>query len=330
MKKVIAQTLDKLALSVFAPSFVSFDETTANNNTLIHSPLTPPESNNRIPIVFQKRIKINSDIEIFHYTFESQTQTASFRNNTVHGRYFKLRKKQPRSTAILLHGLCEHSYRHINSYVARLTDSGHDCITMALPYHQERSSNWSLIGRQLMGPDLHAMLEGLQQAVKDILNIINWLASNGENLIGTIGINMGAYIAGIASSISRKLGYAILIAPLTTPIQAIGFEINGSQSPSSRCLLGLSSVQLNRIMDPWELINNIPITPKKRIMIVTATHSPFSPVESTMKLWQGWGMPQMQEYEHGYIGLRCSKQVIEDIIDFLDTRVSSQINAGLR
>lgn len=330
MNRVVARTMDKLALSVFAPSFTPLDETIIKNKALLHEPIVPPGRNFRIPKMFQKRIKTGAEADIFHFTFESQTITASSRDNTVHGRYFKLNKRQPESTAILLHGLCEHSYRHVNRYAYRLINGGYDCVTMALPYHMERSNNWSLVGRQLMGPDMRAMLEGLRQATKDVLCIAGWLTSHGDKQIGVVGINLGAYIAALVSSITRRLDYAILIAPLTSPIQAIGFELNRSGSPSSKCLLGLSTTQLQLIMNPWELSCNLPVIPKKRVMIAAATHSPFSPIEATTKLWQEWGMPQMQEYEHGYMGLRWSRRVIEDIIDFLDTSVSNQRSAGFR
>jgi dienelactone hydrolase len=318
MNKIIAQTVDKMALSILTPLFTLTDETATRNQTLLQTPVLPPSRVDRVPKVFRKMVSRTKSAEISHFTFESQTRTSSTLNNTVHGRYYSLAKKQPRSTAILLHGLCERNYRNLDRYVNSLLASGHDCVTMALPYHLERCGNKSSSGKELMGADLRDMLEGINQSVKDVFNIVNWLSSNSIERIGIIGVNIGAYVAALVSCMSERLAYSALVAPLTVPIQTLGFAIDEKRSLSTESLFGLSGSQLDTVMTPWELYENEPVVKKDRIMIISAQHMPFSLGNAIAKLWGEWGISKKIDYRCGYLELRRSKQVVNEVIAFVN------------
>ncbi|MBI4734414.1 MAG: alpha/beta hydrolase family protein [Rubrobacteridae bacterium] len=321
MKRIASQIIDKFALSAFTPPLFIADEVYSANKSLAITPILPPSAVGRIPKVFNKTFVKPQTFEISHFTFESQMRTGSSKNNIVHGYHYHLTNNPAKSTIVLLHGLCERSYRHINRYAQNLVDNGHDCITMALPYHLERSDSNRTVAGQLMGPDLRAMLEGFQQAIKDLVNIINWLVDRGNKNVGVLGINAGAYIAAMASSISQKIGFSILLAPLSSPIQSLGFDVICDGCRSSENLFGLSAKQLSSLLEPWELFNIKPIVDEDKIMLAAATHSSFLPYKTTLKLWREWGKPEMKEYGIGYMGLRRSKQVIEDVVRFIDHNI---------
>jgi dienelactone hydrolase len=318
MNRLIAQTVDKVALSILTPLFTATDDAATRNQTLLKTPVLPPSGVDRVPKVFRKMIGQTKSAEICHFTFESQTRTPSTLNNTVHGRYYSLLKNQPRSTTILLHGLCERNYRNLDRYINNLLESGHDCVTMALPYHLERCDNKSSSGKELMGADLLEMLEGVSQSVKDVFNIINWLTSNGVERIGIVGVNIGAYVAALASCMSERLSYSVLVAPLTAPVQTLGFAIDEKRSLSTESLFGLSGNQLDIVMSPWELYRNEPVIKKDRIMIVSARHMPFSLGNAIAKLWGEWGISKRIDYRCGYLELRRSKQVVNEVVAFIN------------
>jgi dienelactone hydrolase len=318
MNRLIAQTVDKVALSILTPLFTTTDDTVIRNQALLETPVLPPSGIDRVPKVFRKIVGQTKSAEISHFTFESQTRTSSTLNNTVHGRYYSQIKSPPRSTAILLHGLCERNYRNLDRYVNNLLESGHDCVTMALPYHLERCGNKSSSGKELMGADLLDMLEGISQSVKDVFNIVNWLVSNGVERIGIIGINIGAYVAALASCMADRLSFSVLVAPLTVPVQTLGFAIDEKRSAASESLFGLSGNQLDIVMSPWELCKNEPVIKKDRIMIVSAKHMPFSLGNAIARLWSEWGISRRIDYRCGYLELRRSKQVINEVVTFVN------------
>jgi dienelactone hydrolase len=317
MNRLIAQTVDKVALSILAPLFTATDDTATRNRTLLETPVLPPAGIDRVPKVFRKMVGRTNSAEICHFTFESQTRTSSPVSNTVHGRYYSQVKNKPRSTTIILHGLCERNYRNLDRYINSLLENGHDCVTMALPYHLERCDNKSSSGKELMGADLPTMLEGISQSVKDVFSTINWLVSNGVENIGIIGINIGAYVAALASCVSERLSYSVLVAPLTTPVQTLGFAIDKKRSHSPEALFGLSENQLDIVMSPWELCKNEPVIKKDKIMIVSARHMPFSLGNAIAKLWGEWGISKKLDFRCGYLELRRSERVVSEVVAFV-------------
>ncbi|MHB8840351.1 MAG: alpha/beta hydrolase family protein [Candidatus Aquicultor sp.] len=329
MNKLFAQTIDKVALALLSPKFNGSSAYKNQNLYIAKTPPLPPKRLIRTPKPFLKQSKRKGTIDIFDYAFPSRVETQHVKNNTVYGKFFKQSSGTPKSTVILLHGMHESKHWYQEKHALNLAKNGHDCVIMTLPYHIERAVKGYVSGSQFLSTDLRTIFEALQQAVKDVMALINWLTASGEKKIGLLGIGLGGLVAGLVASVTRKINYLILMAPATTPLQITGYSRLGRVVDERITRTGLSNEDFLRLMEPWDIEKHKPIVSSRRTLLIEATHDAVIPKDSVERLWASWGKPRIQRYHHGHLSMLTSRRVFKDINKFLDETFAQQQSAGL-
>lgn len=329
MNKLFAQTLDRFSMSFLLPKFSASGASKASNFNLLEQPALPPKRLLKTPKIFIKKTRTKGNIEVFDFAFPSGIETPVLKNNTVYGRYFKVKNGVAKSTAIMLHGIHECKHRYTERHALQLAKSGHNCIVMTLPYHVERAPKKSASGNQFLSTDLRGIFEALQQGVKDVLALINWLTANGEKRIGLIGVNLGALIAGFAASATRRINYLVMLAPATSPLHVTGYTKGGRLNGERIKKTGLSQTQFVELFKPWDLETHKPLVSADRTLIIKAEHDAFIPGESVERLWSAWGKPKIQRYAHGHLTALSTRRAYKDIVRFLDGAFPQQQSARL-
>lgn len=329
MNKLLAQTIDKLALALLSPKFNGSSAYKHQNIYVANNPPVPPKKITRTPKPFLKQTKRKGAIDIFDYAFPSRVETPHVKNNTVYGKYFKLNDIVPKSTVILLHGIHESKHRYQEKHALNLARNGHDCVIMTLPYHIERAVKGYVGGSQFLSTDLHTIFEALQQAVKDVMALVNWLATNGEQKVGLLGIGFGGLVAGLVASVTRKINYLVLMAPATTPLQITGYSKLDHVIDDRITRTGLAHEEFCRLMEPWNLENHKPTISSTRTLIIEAVYDAVIPRDAIERLWTKWGEPRIQRYQHGHLSMLTSRRVFKDINRFLDDTFAQQKSAEL-
>jgi len=329
MNRILAQTIDRLALTLFYPKFRASGKFKNQNLYLLNDPPLPPKRIIKTPKLFIKRTRRKGALDVYEFAFPSRVETSGLKNNTVYGQYFKLNNGTAKSTVILLHNIHENRHRYHMKHALSLVKNGHNCVVMTMPYHIERSSRRYSRGSEFLSTDLRTIFEALQQAIKDVLSLINWLTANGEKKIGLLGIGFGGLIAGLVASTTRKVNFMVLLAPITNPLQMTGFMASGKLISDRINRTGLTENQFLELTKPWELDNHKPLAPKNRIMIIEASHNNTVPGKEVEKTWSAWEEPSLKRYRHGQVSLRASKQALKDVITFINQAFAQQKSAGL-
>ncbi|HZD60988.1 MAG TPA: YqiA/YcfP family alpha/beta fold hydrolase [Anaerolineae bacterium] len=329
MNKLLAQTIDRLAIDILSPRFNASEAFTGRNRLLLESPPIPPKRIIKTPKLFLKRVKVKGSIDIYDYAFPSRVETPHVKNNTVYGRYYKLNNGAPKSTVILLHGIFESRHWYQEKHALNIVKSGHNCLIMTLPYHVERAAKGQS-GSQFISTDLKSIFEALQQGMKDVMALINWLVANGEKKIGLMGVSLGGLVAGLVASASRRINYLVLLAPSTTPLQITGYVRAGRVMDNRVKSTGLSKDQLFELFDPWRLLYHKPhVVPSDRTFIINAVHENALPDDSVENVWGAWGKPRISRYEHGNLSILTTRRVFRDISTFLGEAFTPRKSAGL-
>lgn len=329
MNKLIAQTIDRITINILSPRFNTSETFKDRNLLLLDNPPLPPKRLIKTPKLFLKRIKIKGSVDIYDYAFPSRVETPHLKNNTVYGRYYKLNNGAPKSTVILLHGLYESRHWYQEKHALNLAKNGHNCLIMTLPYHIERAIKGTMSGNQLLSTDLRSIFEALQQGMKDVMALINWLIANGEKKIGLMGISMGGLIAGLVASVTRKVNYLVLVAPATTPLQITGYTRAGKVMDDRIKMTGLSKDQLFGLFEPWGLLYHKPLVATDRTFIIEAVHDTVIPSNSIEQVWGAWGKPRISKYEHGHLSILATRRVFKDVNAFLGNTFAPRKSAGL-
>ncbi|MCL6472381.1 MAG: alpha/beta hydrolase family protein [Firmicutes bacterium] len=316
-------------MSILSPKFDSSDAFKAQNLYLLNNPPRPPKRMIKTPKVFLKEVGRKGSLNVYEYAFPSRIQTAQLKNNTVYGRYFKLSNVNPKSTFILLHGMHSKNYRYLEKHALNLARNGHNCITITLPYHIERATKSSASGKQFLSTNLRIVFEALQQAVKDVLSLVNWLSANGDKKIGLLGISLGGLIASYVSSATRKINYLVLLTPATNPMQIMGYMSSGKTANDRIAKTGLTEKQMLELTEPWDLKESKPHTPANRTLILKAAYDAIVPSDSIEKVLDAWGKPQIIRYNHSHLSILISRQVFKDINKFLADTFRYQSSTGL-
>lgn len=251
------------------------------------------------------------------FEFPSPVQTASARNNTVHGRLFKAAEPwQNRPTAILLHGWnAELCYRYQFPYLAsRLRRLGINTAMIELPYHMQR--------RPLIGPvtdfisgDLNRMLEATRQAIAEVRALCRWLQAQGSMAVGLWGFSLGAWLAGLAARAEPGLRCAVLTTPIARMDQAIA-QLPFCE-PVRRSLNG-RSVDLEGL----NLASGVPSLPSENVLLVESRYDLFAPAETIEQLWEAWRRPEIWRVPHGHITVLMSLPVTARTIRWIHSRIS--------
>lgn len=329
MNKVLARSIDKLANDILSPRFNASEAFKKQNLLLLDNPPLPPRRLIKTPKLFLKRIDRKGSLDTFEFAFPSRVETSYLKNNTVYGRYYKLNDRIPKSTIILLHGMYENSHRYLKKHALNLIGNGHNCLVIALPYHIERTPKGSQSGSQFLSTNLQGIFEALQQALKDVLALVNWLISNGEKTIGLMGIDVGALVAGLVASATRKINYLILLAPAVTPLQVTGYARSEEIVSSRIRMTGLTQEQFLGLFEPWSLIHHKPLTPADRTFLIKASHDLIVPGDSVEKMWSAWGEPKISRLEHGHLSILATRRIFKDINAFLNDSFAHKTSAGL-
>jgi len=329
MNRILAQTIDRLTLTLFSPKFRASSNSKNQNLYLLNDPPIPPRRIIKTPKLFIKRTRRKGNLDIYNFAFPSRIETLQLKNNTVYGQYFKLNNGVAKSTVILLHDIHESRHRYHVKHALNLVKNGHNCVVITMPYHIERSSRRYSRGNEFLSTDLRTIFEALQQATKDVLSLINWLTANGEKKIGLLGIGFGGLIAGLVASATRKINFMILLAPVTNPLQMTGFMASGKLLSDRINQTGLTENQFLELLKPWELENHKPLVSKNRIMIIEAAYNSAVPGEEVEKTWSAWEKPNLKKHYHGQVSMRVSKRILKDISTFINQAIAQQQSAGL-
>ncbi len=62
-----------------------------------------------------------------------------------------------------------------------------------------------------------------------------------------------------------------------------------------------------------------PLLERDRILLIEALYDQFLGPETIDELWQAWGKPRIERYNHGHISILMDQGVLQTATDFIKT-----------
>lgn len=140
-------------------------------------------------------------------TFTSPVHTPYPENNTVHGQWFPVVRKDgshPKRAVIVLPHWNSHSTQHL-ALCSGMQRFGISTLRLSLPYHDWRMPPELHRADYAVSSNLGRTLDATRQAVIDARCCVDWLQQQGYERIGILGTSLGSCYAFLASAHDARL-----------------------------------------------------------------------------------------------------------------------------
>jgi dienelactone hydrolase len=247
------------------------------------------------------------------FQFTSPVVSPWERNNTVHGRLYRVDKQwQDKPVVILLHGWnMQVGYHFLFPQLAqRLTKRGVNVAMIELPYHGPRKPRGKNAIHNFISGDLVHVVQAARQSLADTRALIAWLKEQGCPRIGLWGISLGAWLSGLLACEDTRIDCVVLMTPVSR-MDRVMAELDFC-APIRRSLGG-ARVKL----DPLNLIDHqLKIAPTN-VLLVASENDLFAPIGTVEELCEVWSGAELWRSRHGHISVLMSMTVMERTIDWV-------------
>ncbi|MCX6907696.1 MAG: alpha/beta fold hydrolase [Verrucomicrobia bacterium] len=255
------------------------------------------------------------------FQFDSPIQSPWTVNNRVNGNYFVGRGDDAleRPVVLFLHG-----WNASIAYYLNYCRTGHrlarrdiHCALVNLPYHVRRKPNrWN---EYFLTENITQTVQAVQQAVIEARIILRWLREHHRGPVGVWGISLGGWIASILACVERELDFAVLMTPAVRLDRQIWDLAFLKAMKASFLKQGASQEDIERIAAPMLPKFHQPLLERDRILLIEALYDQFLGPETIDELWQAWGQPRIERYQHGHISILMDASVLQTATDFIKT-----------
>jgi dienelactone hydrolase len=240
-------------------------------------------------------------------TFPSAVHTESEENNTVWARFWEPRgagRKRP--AALLLHWLGG-KFELFELIGQRLAEHGIPALMMYMPDYGPRAAKDPERRDKLMKREMEQVLGNIRQAVMDARRAGDWLASRPDvepSRVGIVGVSLGAVIGSLVAGVDDRFGRSVFIiggGDLPTII------LHGSKETiAAKKKLEEAGLTVEKMRELWRDIEPCTFASRMRpeeILMVNAETDEVIPKESTLRLYESAGRPEIRWFKGGHYAL---------------------------
>lgn len=242
----------------------------------------------------------------------------------IHGRFYRCGDQwRKRPVVIMLHGWNgENCYQLLFPLLAhQCRRNGISLLSFLFPCHGKRRAP-SGPGNDLISPDLSAMIHSTHQAIADAQALIGWLHQQGCGPIGIWGISLGAWLAGLLACNDDRVSFAVLMSPVVRMDRAI--EELEFCAPIRRSLAGREAP-----FQGLNLTDQQPLMARQNLLLVEGRHDLFAPRQWVEELWEAWGRPPIERFDHGHISILFSLKAMIRTLGFVRDRAKTTTRKGV-
>jgi hypothetical protein len=222
-------------------------------------------------------------------------------NDRVPVQHWRHRRREPRATAIALHGFTMgHGWLDARVLMAaQWFDRGYDVVLPVLPFHGPRApSDARYSGEAFASWDVRRLNEAVRQAVHDVDVVRRWLVAEQRGPVGFLGLSLGGYVTALMAALRGDLAFAVPVAaPVTLgwlPRRLFGFGARDRRHVPIRSRLLASAY---RVHSPLAYPLAIP---RERTFIVGGLGDAVVPPKQVLTLWRHWGKPATHWFTGGH------------------------------
>ncbi len=282
------------------------------HNEFLTSPL-----DNLTPAVNISALPKKSWSEVYKITFPSIIGEVS--NNIVWARLYtpksnKLSPTMSGPAVLIIPGWLSFNYYAYEGICKAYIKQGFSCLTIALPYHLQRSAPGSFSGELFFTADLVKSVLQMRQALVECRQALAWLNSVFTS-ISVLGMSLGGYLAGMLSVFEPSLKSAILLVPASNLVEPL---MNSSlcKPLKQRILNNNSNTEISYLDDLLDPRSFSPQLDKDRIKFIAGIYDRTIRLEWIEKWCAAWGHDQLEKVQHGHISSLLDRHLIETMASF--------------
>jgi dienelactone hydrolase len=260
-------------------------------------------------------------------TFPSAVQSESGENNTVWARFWEPREAgRKRPAALLLHWLGG-KFDLFELIGQRLAENGIPALMMYMPDYGPRASKDPERREKMMKMEMERVLGNVRQAVMDARRAGDWLASRRDvepSRVGIVGVSLGAVIGSLAAGVDDRFGRSVfIIGGGDLP----GIVLHGSkETVAAKKKLEEAGLTAEKMRELWKDIEPCTFASRMRpeeILMINAESDEVIPKESTLRLHEAAGRPEIRWFKGGHYALLFQVgSALKDMISHLGQRTA--------
>jgi len=218
-------------------------------------------------------------------------------------------------TLIFLHALMSaHDFGYCR-IARRLNRQGWNAVLVHLPFHYSRVPRGFANGVLALTSNLPRNGETIQQAVKEVRQLLALFRGRGCTEFGLIGTSFGGWIGALLSFLERDWSFVALLQPVADVENAIW------ESPASRTI----RAQLERASIPAGITrrhahltsprDGLPLCDPGRVLLVGGIYDaivPLSVLRNLRDAWRGSRLIEVRQGHFGYAAMGAALRFIEE------------------
>lgn len=278
----------------------------------------------RIPeITFEEKYR-DKNYQVGRYLYASEVRSEDIENDLSTGTYYENLLEKQNVHVIFVHGWRMNGFDRIKQlFLDRFMDLGLNMYFFTLPYHLERTPEYSLYGGEFMvSADIHRTLLAVRQAVTDVRALIYWLKKHRGGKVVLIGMSLGGFLTNLLSVVEDQIDVLVSVLYANSIAYSVWNTVPGKYIKRDLEHHGFTYEQLQQSWAVTEPSRFQPKVIKENILLLSGLYDQFVLPEDTDRLWEAWGKPKRINYACGHAGLGLyKKKIAEDVVQFLKLRL---------
>jgi dienelactone hydrolase len=276
------------------------------------------------PIVFDpwQAIERGEFFNEFEAAFPTPEPSGVAANDTVRLRCFMPTESAgPVPVVVMLHYWGATNRGLERQAATDLCSRGIAVVSLALPYHLERTPPGSRSGEQAVTPDPAALVRTMVQSVQDVKRTVDWIESRPEfdrGRVGIAGVSLGGVVASLAFAVENRFQSA---AFMLAGADLAGLLWNSSRVIGQRDALrraGYTETKLRQELVEIEPLGYLPDAPPRPSLVIVADLDTVVPARCSDALIEALHEPQVTRIGTGhYGGALVQRRLVRTVARFL-------------
>jgi pimeloyl-ACP methyl ester carboxylesterase len=178
---------------------------------------------------------------------------------------------------------------------------GLDVVLVTLPFHGKRTPATARYSGELFASwNVGALNEAVRHSIFDLERVTRWLRSEGESVIGVVGLSLGGYLAALLAELVDELACVI---PIAAPVHLGAFPsaLFARSRHARRSAPPLTARELEDAYRVHSPLTHRLALPRDRALIVAGRGDRIVPPDHALNLWRHWRRPSLHWFGGSHV-----------------------------
>lgn len=186
-----------------------------------------------------------------------------------------------------------------------LANRGMAAVIMPLPYHLSRTPDGKRSGELTVVADVGSLSQNMVQSVQDVRRTVDFIESRPEfdrTKIGIVGTSMGALVSSMSFAVEPRFAAATFLLGGADLAHVMWNSSRVVQQRDRLRSVGYTEDSLREALASIESLNYLDPNDRRPSYLIRARHDTVIPPQSSQRLQDALGNPQVLYLETGHYG----------------------------